>query len=683
VSPYNLVWSNGLTGTTGADLCAGVYTVQITGANGCSQQVDITINNTGGPTGETISQTDVSCFGGSDGSITVTPSGGIAPYTYLWVPTGNTTNSVSNVPAGTYTLEVIDANGCIRVVPVTLTEPVEMALNPQLANPDCGACNGSIQLLTTGGAGGYTYGWSGGLPANAVQTGLCAGNYTVAVNDVNGCSQSFDIPFSSAQAPFVNLVTTDETCYNDCDGTISSTVSGTPGPYTYAWATGEATTNLSSLCPGIYSVTVTDNTTGCVGAGFAEVEAADTLGLSIPNIIDASCFGVCDGELSAVVSGGTLPLIYFWNDPSTQTTATATGLCAGNFFVTVTDANGCIILQDADIVEPAPILVTIDSIVDAKCLNTPDGEIYVTATGGAGGLTYSWTSDPAGYASTSEDITGLLPLNYILQVTDAAGCFTLDTAAVDTLFIVLADAGPDLSVCPGIPFTLTGSGTAPSPLTLTWFDASGNVLDTDATLTLTEQPGTYTYIFEARDDSCAHTDTVVVTVYPYPLAEAGPNIELIKGETGILGGSPTGSAGSTYLWTPVTDLSDSSASNPSVMPDTTTWYYVTVTDVNGCIASDSVLVYVYPDIIFPNGFSPNGDGVNEVWEIDFIAQFPESTVEVFNRWGEPLFYSVGYQVPWDGKYKGKDLPVGTYYYIINLNHPLFPDAFTGPITILR
>jgi gliding motility-associated-like protein len=684
-APYTITWSDGQSGTNATNLCAGVYTVQVTGANGCSQQEDVVINNVGGPTGETINQTDVSCFGLSDGSVTVTPSGGTAPYTYLWVPSGNTNNTLNNLSAGTYTLEVIDANNCIRVVPVNINQPVSMQVSPQLNNPDCGACNGSIQLLPTGGAGGYTYSWSGGLPATAVQTNVCAGLYDVTVTDINGCSQVFSLPLASTQAPLVSITAIGETCNSDCDGTLTTTVSGTPGPYTYLWSDGQSAANLSNLCPGTYSVIVTDNTTGCIGAGFAEVLGADTLGTSVPNGIDASCFGICDGEAAAVISGGTLPLTYFWNDPATQTTSIATGLCAGSYFATVTDANGCSILQTVTINEPAAIVVTIDSIVDATCLNSANGEVYVTATGGAGGLTYSWVTDPAGFTSTSEDITGLNPMNYILTVTDVSGCFTIDTTLVDTLFILVADAGPDLQVCPGLPFTIIGQAASTFNIAYSWTDLSGNILSNDSVLTQTQVAGVYTYVLQVSDDSCSHTDTVIVTVTPPPLADAGPDFDLIKGEEATIGGTPTGPVGSTIVWSPGSyfTVGDSSYANPTVSPDSTIDYVVMVTDTNGCVGYDTVNIYVYPDITFPNGFSPNGDGVNEVWEIDFITRFPECTVEVFNRWGEPLFYSKGYTTPWDGRYNDKPLPVGTYYYIINLNHPLFPDAYTGPITILR
>src|SRR5690606_39770794 len=98
---------------------------------------------------------------------------------------------------------------------------------------------------------------------------------------------------------------------------------------------------------------------------------------------------------------------------------------------------------------------------------------------------------------------------------------------------------------------------------------------------------------------------------------------------------------------------------------------------------DSVLVTVLPDLVIPNGFTPNGDGWNETWQIDLIELFPECEVEIYNRWGEQLFRSVGYKQPWDGRYNGGPVPVGTYYYVIQLNSPEFPEPYTGPLTVIR
>ena len=159
---------------------------------------------------------------------------------------------------------------------------------------------------------------------------------------------------------------------------------------------------------------------------------------------------------------------------------------------------------------------------------------------------------------------------------------------------------------------------------------------------------------------------------------------LFRSQQTTIGGSPTNPGGSgTIVWQPNSFISDTTAANTNVTPQVTTTYTVFVTSPSGCVGWDTVTVTVLPTFVIPNGFSPNGDGYNETWQIDYIYMFPNCEVEVYNRWGEQLFYSKGYTTPWAGKYKGKDVPVGTYYYIIRLNDKKFPDHFTGPLTILR
>ena len=173
-------------------------------------------------------------------------------------------------------------------------------------------------------------------------------------------------------------------------------------------------------------------------------------------------------------------------------------------------------------------------------------------------------------------------------------------------------------------------------------------------------------------------DTVCVTIDPLPVANAGPDVTIFEeGSTQL-----NGSGGVTYTWTPSYGLSDTTIANPVANPMQTTTYYLTVTSPAGCVSTDSVIVTVLPKIVFPDGITPNGDGVNDVWIIDFIEEFPNNVVEIYNRWGELLFHADGYKQDWDGSYNGKPLPIGTYYFVIELNDGK-TKPYTGPITILR
>jgi gliding motility-associated-like protein len=187
------------------------------------------------------------------------------------------------------------------------------------------------------------------------------------------------------------------------------------------------------------------------------------------------------------------------------------------------------------------------------------------------------------------------------------------------------------------------------------------------------------YALIVSNGFCSDTDTVSVVIYPTPLVDAGANVTILTSTSTGLNGTGTG----TYLWTPSNGLSSTTDANPTANPSATTTYTLVVTDPSGCTGSDSVTVTVLLNIIPNDGLSPNGDGINDVWTIPGIEGFPNALVEVYNRWGELLFSSVGYTKKWDATFKGKDLPVGTYYYVINLNSDLIKDPITGPITILR
>lgn len=686
---YTVNWFDGTSGLSHSNLCSGVYSYTIQDANGCSQQMDITINSVGGPSNQTISANDVSCFGGNDGNATVTPTGGTPPYSYFWVPTGQTTNAISNLAAGTYNLEVTDANQCTRVVPVTINEPSQFTVQSLVVDANCGTSDGSITLLVSGGVSPYTYSWSGpsGFSStNPSETGLAVGVYVITITDANSCSQSITLPLNSTSGPSLAISGTDVTCFGAADGTASVVASNGSGNYSYAWSVSGGTSDIdANLSAGIQTVEVTDVTSGCVSVAQVNINEPDSIALSIPVTIDASCFGTCDGEANVIPSGGTLDYTYIWSSGGTATNEP--NLCQGTVNVTVTDANGCVSSQNATINQPAQIVITLDSITDALCLNTNDGAIYITVTGGTGSgtYTYDWNNDGTGDFNDPEDLTGMLPMDYIINVMDANGCMQADTFLIDTMVVVIANAGLDTAFCNGNCVTLTGTGF--NATTFEWEDLAGNILTSaDTAQVCPDSIGITPYVFFVSNSQCSHTDTVNVTVNPLPIANAGNDIEDVYGLEVLLGGSPTGPSGSSYQWTPTTNFvtqSDSTSANPAIDIIGENDYIVYVTDTNGCMNSDTVHVKPLPEIHFPNGITPNGDGVNDYWQIDYINQFPEATVEVYNRWGEQLFASIGYGTPWDGTYKGQKLPVGTYYYVINLNHPKFPDPYVGPITIMR
>lgn len=692
----NVLWNNSMTGTNITGLCPSLYEAQITDANGCLVVEQVDVPNNSGLTGNSV-VTAITCVGACNGSIVVSGVGGTPPYSYLWLHDNSTSDTQTNLCADTYFVSITDATGCNYTIQVDMQDPPAIIDDPTIVNPTCGVNDGSITVLTSGGVLPHTYLWAPGGQTTQAIGSLGAGVYTLTVTDFAGCSQDFVYGLSNGQAPVADLVATDVNCASVCDGTIDtlSVTGGTP-VITYQWLDGTGTpiageTNplISNLCGGDYMLELTDGA-GCISYANATITEPDTILLNPLFVIDPSCAGVCDGELISNPFGGTLPFNFLWDNVPASTTVNADSLCDGTYNLVITDANGCVANQSGTVTEPSLITVALDSITDATCLNSADGEIFITPGGGTPGYSFEWVSETAVDTFTVEDPSGLLPMDYYLTVTDTNGCVFMDTMSVDTLIVVLVDAGLDTVIC----FNGTGSLIATSNVDpgadYTWYDTSmvqlsdTNVYNIPASVTA----GIDYYVVGIDYLGCSHTDTVMVTTAANFTAEAGPDIEMFAHQTEMIGGSPTSTEPShTYGWTPPTFLDDTTAANPSIVqPQASGWYYVVVTDTNGCTAIDSMYLTLRPDIIIPDGISPDGNGLNDTWILDFIELYPGVDIEigVYNRWGEPIFASDEYyQDDWGGTTSdGKRLPAGTYYYTITIDHPDFPEPFSGPITIM-
>jgi gliding motility-associated-like protein len=688
ISPLTLSWSNGDSGANADSICAGVYDLIVLDAVGCQVIFNTTVSNPNGLVGLNSMVTPETCFGDCDGSASINPTGTASPFSIFWLHDGSNSSNLTNLCTGTYFVQVTDSNNCVETESIFINSPTEITATANIVPPTCGVSDGSITISSAGGALPHTYAWSSGELTQGI-VNKPAGIYTCTVTDANGCTEDIIVPLSNTGGPTVAVDTNAISCFGDCNGQLNATVTGGTPTYTYVWmddtglALGVIDSFATNLCQGTYIVEVTD-AAGCISFGASIIQDVDTLILSLPVVSDISCFGVCDGQINYIVSGGVQPYTYSWNDPGNSSGLAADSLCAGTFTVNITDANGCMITDSATVIEPAEIVITTDSVTDASCVNSADGEIFTSVSGGSPGYSYSWTSQSGGFTDTNLVITGLFPMDYYLLVTDASGCTAFDTVSVDTSLILIADAGNDTVICDQSQLVLIGTAVSSGAITIEWTDSLGNVLSDSLTMIDNPGVGISMYIFTISQGVCTTSDTIFVTVAAPFTVDAGIDQQILIGQSTSIGGSPTGPDSTTFAWSPPFFLDDSTATNPNViLPQQTTQYTVYVTDTNGCVYTDSVIVEVVPDIIIINGFTPNGDGVNDVWELDFAVYFPDLEVFVYNRWGEELFRSSGYAVPWDGKFKGKDLPVGTYYYIIQLNDNKYPDPFSGPVTIMR
>ncbi|MBC6996021.1 SprB repeat-containing protein, partial [Lewinella lacunae] len=322
------LWSNGQTTATATGLAAGIYTVTVTDANGCTETATGTVNE---PTELTLTgmETDVECNGDATGAINITVGGGTPDYTYLW-SNGATTEDLTGLTAGIYSVTVTDANDCTIEATFEVEESTD--LEATIADTDVlcnGDTDGTLTVVVTGGTPDYSYLWSNGQ-TTATATSLAAGTYTVTVTDANGCTEIATGTVNEPTDLEAAIADTDVLCNGDTDGTLTVVATGGTPDYTYLWSNGQTTATANGLAAGTYTVTVTD-ANGCTETATGMVNEPTDLEATIADA-DVLCNGDTDGTLTVVATGGTPDYTYLWSNG--QTTATATGLAAGIYTVT-------------------------------------------------------------------------------------------------------------------------------------------------------------------------------------------------------------------------------------------------------------------------------------------------------------------------------------------------------------
>jgi len=452
---YSYSWNTSpvQTTATASNLAAGTYTVTVTDANLCTATASVTITQPSIGLSVTTSKVDVLCFGNSTGTATALPAGGTGAYSYSWntIPV-QTTATATGLVAGTYTVTVTDANFCTATASATITQPgSELSATTSQVNVLCfGAASGSATVTASGGTGTYVYSWSTNpVQTTATASGLVAGTYTVTVTDENQCTLTRTVTITQpAEALSVTTTHVDVLCYGDLTGTATAIPAGGTGSYSYSWSTSPAQTTATAtgLGAGNYMVFVTDGN-GCSSSASAIIsqpQSALFVGIEGSHV---NCFGGSDGSATAFAYGGTGTITYSWNTDPVQTTAGITGLVAGTYTVTATDANACTATSSITITQPSAPLSASTTQVNIDCFGAATGTISLTVTGGTACIplegpptpyyNYSWTG-PGGFTSSLEDLSGLIAGTYTVTVTDCNQCTTTAT--------VVLTQEPDFSV---------------------------------------------------------------------------------------------------------------------------------------------------------------------------------------------------------------------------------------------
>lgn len=426
---YTFNWSNGATTEDQFNLPAGTYTVTITDCNGC-QLVEGPFELQGPPSELNVTLTPIpaKCFGQSNGSIIINANGGVAPYQYRVVnvapyPNWSNNNTIPNLSANTYTVQVRDAFGCIITNQTTVTSPTAISITLVPTDATSGNCDGSINTTVLGGTPPYTFSWTGPSFTSNHQNleDLCSGAYNLTVTDFNGCTKTDS---DLVSAPLLITANKKNACFGVCDGEVELNVSGGIPPLQYSWSNNATTKDITGLCPGSYTVTVSsplDNQSQTITVNVSQATSMVVINGGV--VIPPSNSQACNGSINAngTASGGFgAPFTYTWDTGFTG--STLTGACEGSYVVTASDVNGCTATATY-LVDYIPPALSLSSASVPACSNSNNGMLTVFANGGTPPFKIS-ISGPSGNLTVNNDADGqhtfqnLLPGTYTINIKD-------------------------------------------------------------------------------------------------------------------------------------------------------------------------------------------------------------------------------------------------------------------------
>ncbi|MGV3612073.1 MAG: gliding motility-associated C-terminal domain-containing protein [Fluviicola sp.] len=576
------------------NLAPNTYNVIVTDANGCTQNLAVTVNSTVAPTASIISQQPVSCFGGFNGSVIIGFSGGTAPYTFSLTPgpTNQASNVFSNLAAGNYVATVTDANNCIATVPVSIVQPTQLTYTTAVTSPTCnGLCNGQIQITPSGGTAPYTYSHDNGLtfaPANPI-INLCAGTVDLVVRDFNGCLTNSTVNITQPAPLAATFTTVDPVCNGSCDGSITVTASGGIPAYTYTINdTATQTSNvILNVCSGTQDLIITD-ANGC------ELEVNPTLvdppaiEIDLVSMIESNC-GFNNGELIVTASGPNPIVSYQANTDPPQGTGVFQNIYAGAYDILVTDNLGCTANEFFGVndVEMDGILIT---QTDPFCFGSSDGTVEVTNVNGAGPIIYDL--DNAYNPQSSGFFGGLAAGSHIVVIADAGNCvftlpFTLnqpDPLEFDPVVTNVACYGASTGQ---IEFTDNAGGTPTYS-----FSADGGV-NFDPGTTFTGLPiGTYDLAIMDINGCMEFGSATIIQTLPIEITNNKVDLTCFQNSTGFIQlGATGGNSGYEFSIDGVNFFSSGAFTGLSAQT-----YTAVVRDQEGCL-QDTTITLTEPALL--------------------------------------------------------------------------------------
>jgi gliding motility-associated-like protein len=690
--PYTYSWNtNPVQQTqTAINLSPGTYICTVTDANNCSATQSVTVTeppalilNTGGfPT---------TCYGSCDGQAVTLPSGGNGNYTFQWQPGNITSAAATNLCIGIYTVTVTDQNGCVETDTAMIGQPTQIVLNTN-SNPSyCNHASGSASVNANGGTGAYTYLWQPSNQTTQTATNLFPGIYSVTVTDNNLCSITATVNVANTTGETANVSNvTPALCSNSCDGSATINVTGGFPAYQYSWSTNpvQTTPTANNLCAGTYSVIVLD-AFSCPDTVTVQITAPTPLTMTA-----GPGQTICIGQsvtLTASASGGTTPYTFNWSPtgPNVSPTGTTT------YSVSVTDAHGCQTIQQQITVIVHPPLSVAISGNPVACMNA-NATLTANASGGNGGP-YSFTWQPGNFTGgNSYNIHPVSTTTYTVSVSD--GCttpagtatFTVTVPALPVASFTYNDTAGCGHVC--VDFTNTTPNTA-----ATLWQFSDGFTSTLSNPNHCFQPGSFNATLIVTDNNgCRDTLTIpsAVTVHPNPVAAfaLGPQPTTIL-EPNICFTDQSTNDVITWYWNfdDPNDLTTSTIQNPCHAYSDTGTYCASliVTNQYGCwnTTTNCLMIEPYFVLYVPNAFTPNEDGLNDVFLPVGNDVDPDNyELTIFDRWGNLIFKSTSWGTGWNGIVNNgtKLAQIDTYVWKINCkDHAGHSQHLIGHVSMIK
>lgn len=569
--PYTYDWlTTGVNTPNISNLDDGQYIIEVTDNSGCKTRDTI---NLVAPADFSITGnvTNVLCFGETTGALDVTVSGGTSPYDFSWSNSA-TTEDLSNIGAGPYTLNVTDANGCSSSQFFNVFQPntpisMSFSTTPILCNGDA---TGSIDINVSGGTSPYDYSWSNSAITQDLQN-ITAGSYTVVISDNFNCTLTHTIILTEPTAITATFNLVNPVCQSDSQGNIDMTLSGGTPAYSIQWNNGETSEDIVGLYAGVYSCEITDQN-GCVKTFQNTLTDPDAVSIAETHV-DVLCFGNATGSIDITPSNGTIPYAFDWSNSAIS--EDIVNLNAGLYSVNVTDANNCGGFMSFVIDEPDTLIyLSSTTVLDVNCFGGNNGSIDIEVAGGIPSYDYLWSNN-----DQTQDLQNLTAGTYDLSITDQNGCQFMTSITVDEpAAIDLSESHQDV-LCFGdatgsIDITVQGGST---PYTYQWSNSA--VTEDISNLAI----GTYS--LTVTDDNLCQSAISVTISQPanaITILVASAPVLCFGGSDGSIdltlsGGTPqyfvswdNGQGGE--------DLGNLAAGT----------YSATVTDLNGCISTASV-----------------------------------------------------------------------------------------------